>query len=339
MSNDIIINTTTETINLQVSAFTDTYSLSVLNVEGPTRWGMIVGTLSAQTDLYAALSALQTLSYSDFVILSAGLDVTNTFLTANSALWVDAYTWVINNSAAALYTPPTSALKTGDYELSLGVDGTINLPSSVDGNALIQTTANAIELNADGTVTSFNNDGSITQNGLTVLYDNVYASSSYGTIQQFAASNPQNVKKGYTVTLINDRVYIFAGTDPTNFSHYLELNANPFTPIYQEIALDQNQTLIDMFYLGDFKTAKYTLQVETTFNNEIYYSELNVVGSVQSQTAAVSEYGQISTSELVLGYSVDINANYLHLYLNHSIDTDSSHKLLVKGLRTNHYKI
>jgi hypothetical protein len=299
MSSDtnIVINTTTDTINLQVSAFTETYSLSVLNVEGPTRWGMIVGSLSAQTDLYAALSTLQRFSYTDFAILSAGLDVTNTFLVANSALWVDSYTWVSNNSTNATF----------DSVSATTLSGTLY----GDGSHLTGITS----------------------------YENVYANAGFATIQEFAASNPQNVKKGYTVTLINDRVYIFAGTDPTNYSHYLELNANPFTPIYQEIALDQNQTLIDMFYLGDFKTAKYTLQIETNFNNEIYYSELNVVGSVQTQTAAVSEYGQISTSDLILGYSVDINSNYLHLYLNHSSDTNSTHKMLVKGLRTNHYKI
>jgi hypothetical protein len=170
-------------------------------------------------------------------------------------------------------------------------------------------------------------------------YENIYANSSLETIQDFAASNPQNLYKGYNVTLLNNRVYTFAGTDSTNPSHYLEINANPFTPIYQEIALNQNQTLIDMFYLGDFKTAKYTLQVETNFNNDIYYSELNVVGSVQSQNAVVSEYGQISTSDLILGYSVSVNANYLYLYLNHSMDTDINHKFLVKGLRTNHYRI
>jgi len=91
MSTGITINTTTETINLQVSAFTDTYSLSVINVGGPTRWGMIVGSLSAQTDLYTALSALREFSYSNFVILSSGLDVTNTFIAANSGYWNTAY--------------------------------------------------------------------------------------------------------------------------------------------------------------------------------------------------------------------------------------------------------
>jgi len=184
---------------------------------------------------------------------------------------------------------------------------------------------------------SFYGDGSHLLN--VISYDNINVSSDIKTIQEFASSNPQNIKKGYTVTLYNGRVYIFAGTDPNNSNQYLELNANPFTPIYQEIVLDQNQTLIDTFYLGDFKTAKYTLQVETTFNNEIYYSELNVVGSVQTQTAAVSEYGQISTSDVVLGYSVDNDANYVYLYLNHDIDADPTHRLLVKGLRTNHFKI
>jgi hypothetical protein len=179
----------------------------------------------------------------------------------------------------------------------------------------------------------------ITTNSASYIFENIYANVGYGTIQQFAASNPQNIHKGYDITLINNRVYTFAGTDPTNPNHYLEINSNPITPIYQEINLNENQTLIDSFPLSDFKTAKYILQIETTFNNDIYYSELNVVASITTNTAVVSEYGQISTSNLILGYNAVVNVNDVSLYLVHNIDLDSSHQLIVKGSRTNHYKI
>ena len=91
MSDSIIINTTTENISLSVNGHTDVYSLSVINVDGASRWGLIVGTLSAQTDLYTALSALREFSYSNFIILSSSLDVTNTFIAANSGYWTTAY--------------------------------------------------------------------------------------------------------------------------------------------------------------------------------------------------------------------------------------------------------
>jgi hypothetical protein len=260
-------------------------------------------------------------------------------VNALSTNWNEVYTNVESNSAAYLYVSPLTALSNNGYDLILGSDGTVNIPADIDGNALIQTISNNLEINVNGTITNFNVDGDITQNGLTVLYDNVYASAGYVTIQQFAASNPQNVRKGYNITLINNRVYTFAGSDPTNPNHYLEINANPITPIYQEVNLNENQTLIDSFPLADFKTAKYTLQIETTFNNDIYYSELNVVASITTNTEVVSEYGQISTSNLILGYNAVVNVNDVSLYLVHNIDLDSSHQLIVKGSRTNHYKI
>ena len=96
---------------------------------------------------------------------------------------------------------------------------------------------------------------------------------------------------------------------------------------------------IDSFYLGDFKTAKYTLQIETNFNNEIYYSEINVVGSVQTSTGVASEYGQIYTGELILGYDVNVYLNNLSLILLYGSSAVPEHKLIVKGHRTNLYKI
>jgi hypothetical protein len=100
MSDNITINTTTENINLSVSTSTDVYSLSVINVNGASRWGLIVGTLSAQTDLWNALSAIQ---YSaGLPALSASVTDLVTFLNVTSGSWnggFDAFTTVSTNSA------------------------------------------------------------------------------------------------------------------------------------------------------------------------------------------------------------------------------------------------
>jgi hypothetical protein len=170
--------------------------------------------------------------------------------------------------------------------------------------------------------------------------------SAVETIQEFAQQYAEiitrDIHPGYTVKLYNGRVYAFAGTDKSNPNHYLEVNTNPYKPIYREISLDSNESIIDSFYLGEFKTAKYTLQIETNFNNEIYYSEINVVGSVAggSPTGAASEYGQIYTSQLVQNYDVSTdNANNLQLIMYFNSDPNPSHKYVVKGHRTNFYKI
>ena len=132
----------------------------------------------------------------------------------------------------------------------------------------------------------------LVSNSASYIYEDIYANITFKTIQDFASSNPQHIYKGYNITLHNGRVYTFAGNDASNPSNYLEINSNPINPIYQEIVLNQNQTLIDVFALSDFKTAKYTLQVETTYSNDIYYSEINLVASIGTQLAVVNEYGQ-----------------------------------------------
>jgi len=159
------------------------------------------------------------------------------------------------------------------------------------------------------------------------------------TIEQFAFTYNGPIHPGYNVTLFNGRVYTFAGSDKNNPAHYLEINTNPYKPIYREIPLDANEAVIDSFYLGNFKTAKYTLQIETNFNNEIYYSEINVVGSVQTSTGVASEYGQIFTSPLISHYDVQVNLNTLELVLYFGYDSTPNHKYIVKGHRTNFYKI
>jgi hypothetical protein len=160
-----------------------------------------------------------------------------------------------------------------------------------------------------------------------------------GTLAHFVSGFTGDIHPGYTLTLRNGKVYTFAGTDKNNPNHYLEINSNPYKPIYREVPLSANEIVIDKFYLGDFKTAKYTLQVETNFDNEIYYSEINVVGSVQTSTGVACEYGQIFTNQLVLNYAVNVNLNQLELVMYVTYDPDPGKKYIVKGHRTNFYKI
>jgi len=189
---------------------------------------------------------------------------------------------------------------------------------------------------------SNSNNWQTTYNTLSTLkYSNTTVSNSYATIAAFAASNPTGINKGSTVQLYNNRVYVFAGTDLTNPSHYLEINTNPIKPIYAEIPVyNANQAVLDSFDVTDFKSSKYTLQVETSFNNEIYYSEINVVGSVDFSNAVASEYGQISTGNLVIGYSAGYSGSQIQLIILFSSEVvNAGHKLIVRGHRTNFYKI
>lgn len=170
------------------------------------------------------------------------------------------------------------------------------------------------------------------------IYKNV--NSNYETIFEFTENPHPLVYSGYTVTLKNKRVYILAGLDQNNPGHYIELNANPHKPIYVEASLSANGAIIDVIDLYDFKSAKYTLQVQTDYNNEIYYSEMNIVGIIGSAQSVVSEYGQLYTVQLIDNYDSFVNSHYLYLsatFLN-PIGDPSKH-YIIKGLRTNFYKI
>jgi hypothetical protein len=159
------------------------------------------------------------------------------------------------------------------------------------------------------------------------------------TIEEFANSYSGSIFQGYTVTLYNERVYAFAGTDKNNPNHYLEVNSNPYKPIYREVSLSGNEIVLDTFYLGDFKSAKYNLQIETNFNNEIYYSEINVIGSVETSIGTACEYGVIFTDQLIMGYDASVSINNLNLILYYNYDPTPDRKLIIKGHRTNFYKI
>lgn len=251
-------------------------------------------------------------AYTNVGILSSDLNSVYSDVNQLSAKWNLAYSGV--NSVSANLNTFFSILS------SLSSIGSQTLSFNISSNNLTISNGNTVSLSS-------------------LSFNNVRPSTSYLTIQQFALSNPTYLNKGNTVTLYNNRVYILAGTNPSNPSHYLQLNANPHTPIYVEIPLSAgNQMLVDSFYLGDFKASKYTLQVETSYDNSIYYSELNVVGSVGDGVSVVSEYGQISTG-LSVFYSTDISANILNLYVNYSDDNIPSHKFFIRGLRTNHYQI
>lgn len=174
----------------------------------------------------------------------------------------------------------------------------------------------------------------------TLTYSNTVSPSGYYNLSDYLASETIEINKGSTLTLADGRIYIFAGNDPNDPNQYLEVNSNPITPIYVEVPLkDNNSFILDSYNLSDFKSAKYILQIETTFNNEIYYSEINVLGSILTESAYASEYGLISTSNIILGYQAIFNVNEVQLVLLFSSDDVDSHKLIVRGHRTNFFKI
>lgn len=176
--------------------------------------------------------------------------------------------------------------------------------------------------------------GQIDQN----VFQNV--NSSYDTIAEFVSNPHPTVYKGYTVTLVNKRVYVLAGNDQNNYNHYIELNANPITPIYIEEALSASGVIIDLYSLTDFRSAKYTIQVQTNFNNDIYFSEINTVGAVGSMQSVAVEYGQNYTDQLIDSYTTFIQGGKLYLSANFVNNyNDPAKKYIFKGLRTNLYKI
>lgn len=176
--------------------------------------------------------------------------------------------------------------------------------------------------------------GQIDQN----VFQNV--NSSYDTIAEFVSNSHPTVYKGYTVTLVNKRVYVLAGNDQNNSNHYIELNANPITPIYIEEALSASGVIIDLYSLTDFRSAKYTIQVQTNFNNDIYFSEINTVGAVGTMQSVAVEYGQNYTDQLIDSYTTFIQGGKLYLSANFVNNyNDPAKKYIFKGLRTNLYKI
>lgn len=302
-----------------------------------------------------------------FEILSAGVNLFDIFITSAEEAQTLSYvpttynlsisqgntvnlsSIVISPNAAAIFHSLSTQSITATNIRALknvNIDGTLNvqteiLSAGVDLFDLFLTTdeeSQTLSYNITGETLSIDRGNTVSLSALS--YRNIEDPLEVlETIEQFAYSYSGDIHPGYNVTLYNGRVYTFAGTDKNNPNHYLEVNTNPYKPIYREVPLSGNEIVIDSFYLGHFKTAKYTLQIETNFNNDIYYSEINVVGSVQTSTGVASEYGQIFTDQLILNYGVSVNLNTLSLIMYNPYDPDPSHKYIVKGHRTNFYKI
>jgi hypothetical protein len=303
-----------------------------------------------------------------FEILSAGVNLFDIFITSaeeSQTLSYDPATYNLSislgntvnlssillspNVNAVFQTLSTQSVTTGDLNASGNVDiqGTLDVQTEIlsaniplhDIFLTSETDSQTLSYNVTGENLSISSGNTVNLSALS--YRNIEdPTSTLLTIEQFANSYSGSIHPGYDVTLYNGRVYTFAGTDKNNPSHYLEVNANPYLPIYREVALSGDQTeVIDSFFLGDFKTAKYSLQIETSFNNEIYYSEINVVGSVQTSTGVASEYGQIFTDQLILGYDVSVSFNNLEFIMLYNADMAPGRKLIIKGHRTNFYKI
>jgi hypothetical protein len=280
--------------------------------------------------------------YANGGVMNGDLNVTGQYLSGGVSLFTvlsssgggsidrdDVNTVVISNSANWQNTYGSVNTLSGRWESAY---------TYVNANSAIEADQEAVTALVIASSANWNTAYTLLS---TLTYENVEAGITYETIQEYAASNPPDINRGSTVELANGRVYVFAGTDVSNPVQYLEVNSNPVTPIYAEVALyNNNQAIIDTYYVSDFKSAKYNLQIETNFNNEIYYSEINIVAAVGSAVAVASEYGQVFTSELINSYDAEFDVNRVHLVVNFSSEpTNLNHKLIVKGQRTNFYKI
>jgi hypothetical protein len=354
MSENITIDITEpadQNILVNIADTVDNYVVSTF--PGGAVWGNIIGSLSAQTDLYQFLTG-EDIQLND---LSGSFINFETFVQGISSTWVYAYdasTYFSQTSASyALYSYLvsnflflTGGTIYGDFNVTgnVGVSGNLNVQNNLlsantplhDIFLTSETDSQTLSFNTTTESLSVSNGNAVSL--VTLGYKNI-VDTVVDTIQQFAFSYAEEIYPGYNVTLKNGRVYTFAGTDKNNPNHYLEVNVNPYRPIYREIPLNTNQAIIDSYYIGDFKTAKYNLQVENNYNNDIYYSEVNTVGSVQTSTGVAVEYGQIYTEQLIIGYSVELVSSYLQLIINFSNENDPNKKLIVKGHRTNFYKI
>jgi hypothetical protein len=369
MADNVTIDIVESPTNISVGLSTTPDIFSINTYPGGAVWGNIVGILSAQNDLWTVLSSI--VLSADIATQTLTYNPVTYELTISTGNTVNLSSIVISPSAAAIFSSVSASGNLYGQNLYL-------LQSISANESLFVQTISAFEslftkhietesLNASKEILSAGVDlfdlfltsdeesqtltYDITAEQLSIDRGNTVSLSSLSyrniedplevleTIEQFAYSYSGDIHPGYNVTLYNGRIYTFAGTDKNNPNHYLEVNTNPYTPIYREVPLSGNQIVIDSFYLGHFKSAKYTLQVETNFNNDIYYSEINVVGSVQTSTGVASEYGQIFTDQLVLNYGVSVNLNTLQLIMYNSYDPDTSHKYIVKGHRTNFYKI
>ncbi len=376
MADEITINIVEAPTNVNIGLSTTPDIFSVNAFPGGAVWGNIVGVLSSQDDLWFYLSALSgsvipaIVNYfstnpvtleslnTKFEILSAG---TNLFDIFSHTLFYDTTSYnlsislrdrdkfstvnlssiVISPCASAIFQSlSTQTITATDVNIlnNVNIDGQLNVDTQIlsanvplhdvlHQSLIYNDTSEALSITQRNTVS------------LSALSYRNLKQDVFETIQQFTEVFNGSIHPGYNVTLYNGRVYTFAGTDKNNPNHYLEVNTNPYKPIYREVSLSGNEVVLDSFYLGDFKTAKYNLQIETNFNNEIYYSEINVAGSVQTSTGVACEYGQIFTNQLILGYDVRVNLNNLELLMYHNFDSNPDNKYIVKGHRTNFYKI
>lgn len=303
MSNVIIDITPKPKENIVVDSFVSNNNITVNASPIASLWGNILGTLSAQSDLWNNLS--------EKALKNEIIPTVENYLATNK---------VEVNSIDAKFEILSGGVNLFDIFLTSDTDAQ-TLTYNIENQALSISNGNTISLSS-------------------LSYRNITPVSSYKTIQEFANNFANTIYAGNTVELYNGKIYTFAGYDKNDPAHYLEINSNPLKPIYKEISLSgSNKGFIDSFFLGDFKSAKYNLQIETNFNNEIYYSEINVVGSVGNNIGVACEYGQLFTSQLILGYSVDISVNTLNFYVNFEENLSPDKKLIIKGCRTNFYKV
>jgi len=313
-------------------------------------------TLSVIPGNYVSLSSIN----ATFNSVSSNYESTYSTVISNSSNWNSSYT------TTQLYSAGWQAASSGSVSkliagtnISISPSGgtgivTINATGSMPANLGELPTLSSDWNNTYSTVISNSanwnqayNQISTTSSQISFLsaeiqkneYQNIF--SNYETLEEFVVNPHPNLYLGYTVTLSsNNRVYILAGNNQNNSNHYIELNPNPERPIYKEQTLNNTGLIIDSFDLADFTSAKYLLQVNTNYNNEVYYSEINVLGVGSTGESVATEYGQLYTSPLISEYSSYISSGKLFLSATFiSYTSDPTKKYIIRGLRSNFYKI
>lgn len=125
---------------------------------------------------------------------------------------------------------------------------------------------------------------------------NITGTSS--SISQFIASewSPSlNLQPGDTVTLsAANTVYVLSNSDGSGVNNYFEVNLRPNFLFYRTNIQDYD--IIDSFPLSAMKSSKYVVEVEDKQTSDIFFAELNVIGS--TNIAVVTEYGSNYTTQL-----------------------------------------
>jgi hypothetical protein len=188
-----------------------------------------------------------------------------------------------------------------------------------------------------GSYSAIWNNNVITTNTVsTVVYETLYSNidSTKNSLQEYISYewNPHIVKHSSTIKLANGKIYMLATSDGSSTTHYLEMNLRPISPFFTSTIV--NYGTVDSYNLNEFKSCKYTIEVNDAVLNKTHYSEINVLSD--GIEVAVSEYGTLFTStNAMVEYGGYTNGTIVSLTAISLIG--SMNDKTFKGIRTNFF--